>query len=140
MFVEQGPTAERGKDVRALVLDNDPGSYAAIVHHLQGAAYETITATSIQQAREVLRAHNVDVVVLDLSLTDGSGLAFCHELREWLGDLIVIVFLCKNSTGLARAAGIELGADDFIAKPYDAEELLMRIELRQRARLDMSGQ
>ena len=126
--------------MRALVLDNDPGEYAAIVKHLRGAAYETITATSIQQAREVLRTHTLDLVVLALSLPDGSGLAFCHELRERLGDRMIIIFLSANSTARARAAGIELGADDFVAKPYDAEELLTRIKLRQRSRLAASGQ
>lgn len=127
-------------NVRALVLDGDPTGDAAVVEHLRGAAYETITATSIQQAREVLRMHRLDLVVLDLNLPDGSGLAFCHELRERLGDRMIIIFLSANSTPRARAAGIELGADDFVAKPYDAEELLTRIKVRQRSRLVMSSQ
>jgi DNA-binding response OmpR family regulator len=72
--------------------------------------------------------------LLELSLPDGDGFQLCNEIREHFGDRMVIIFVTRRNSPQSRVVGIELGADDFMGKPCDADELLARIEVRMRRR------
>jgi DNA-binding response OmpR family regulator len=128
-----GPAQEE-KDVQALIVDNNADDCAKVVEDLHRAGYEAVAVASVREARQALADHPFDLLLLELKLPDGDGLQFCNELRERLGDGMVIIFVTETNSPASRVVGIELGADDFMGKPCDAEELLARIDARMRWR------
>ena len=122
------------KIVQALVLDNNEDDCALLMDNLRAAGYDAIGVASVRQAREALERQRFDLLLLELQLPDGDGLQLCNELRERLGDGMVIIFVTDRHKPASRVVGIELGADDFMSKPCDAGELLARIESRMRRR------
>src|ERR671931_412783 len=79
----------------------------------------------------VARRHHPRLVVLDIRLPDLSGYEICRELRDEFGDRLSIVFLSGERTeGLDRAAGLLVGADDYLVKPFSPDELLARVRVR----------
>ena len=112
----------------ALVIDSNVDDAALLVKCLQEANYETNVADSAQHAREAMQQHAFDLLFLDTTLRDENGLQLCNELRERFGAGLVIVFVASDSSPTSRIVGLELGADDFILKPWDAEELVARVE------------
>jgi DNA-binding NarL/FixJ family response regulator len=77
------------------------------------------------------RRHPPKLVLLDVRLPDVSGYEVCRELRDEFGDEVGIMFLSGERTeGLDRAAGLLVGADDYVVKPFSADELLARVRLR----------
>ena len=83
------------------------------------------TAGGVAAAREVLNARAVDLVVLDLRMSGEDGRSFARELRGRSG--VAIVMLTASGEIVDRVVGLELGADDYVAKPFDPRELLARI-------------
>ena len=86
---------------------------------------------TLADARAALLDRPADLVVLDLGLPDGDGLALCRELRA-VGDAVPIVILTARGTVSARVEGLSLGADDYVTKPFDVDELLARIDAKLR--------
>jgi DNA-binding response OmpR family regulator len=89
---------------------------------------------SVQQARQALEDQRFALLVLDSILLGGDGLQLCNEIRERLGPEMMIFFVSADSTPYTCRVGLELGADDIVRKPFDAEELLARIEAKLRRR------
>lgn len=118
--------------MQALVIDSNLADHAALVQQLQQCGYSTISVTSIADARQALVHYPFDLLLLESRLPDGNGSRLCYEIREKLGYQLVIIVVTEHDTPLNRAATLELGADDFVAKPYDQEELLTRIQTLQR--------
>ena len=126
--------AKEEKNVQALIVDNNADDCAKVVEDLRRAGHEAMAVASMYEARQALADHPFDLLLLELKLPDGDGLQFCNELRERLGDGMVIIFVTNVNSPASRVVGIELGADDFMGKPCDAEELLARINVRMRRR------
>ena len=120
--------------VQALILDDNVDDCATLVANLQLGGYDSVAVASVRHAREALERQTFDLMLLELKLPDGDGLQLCHELRQRLGEGMVIIFVSSGSGSQCRTVGIELGADDFLSKPCDAGELLARIESRLRRR------
>lgn len=120
--------------VRALIVDNNLDERAALMHYLREVGYASVAASTADQARETLEVEAFDVVLLEAELPDGDGFRLCNELREKLGDGMIIIFVSHRNTALDRTVGIQLGADDFIGKPCDSDELFARINARMRRR------
>jgi DNA-binding response OmpR family regulator len=118
-----------------LLLDGDIESSRRLVRYFQDASFEIILAASLSQAREAMSRQSFDVLVLDARLPDGSGLPLCSEIRERQGDSLVIILLTDDPAPAHRVIGLELGADDVVAKPCAPNELIARIEARIRRRL-----
>jgi DNA-binding NarL/FixJ family response regulator len=111
-----------------LVADPDAGSREEIAGALTRAGYWTIEATSAAEALAAATRHDVDLVLLELELPDMTGYEVCRELRDDYGEALPIIFLSGTRTeALDRVAGLLLGADDFIVKPFDRAELIARI-------------
>jgi DNA-binding NarL/FixJ family response regulator len=109
-----------------LIVDDHASFRAVLAAHLEGAGLRTIEAEDGRQALE--RAHEADVVILDVNLSDTSGYTVCRELRSEYGEQLPIVFLSGYRTeSMDRAAGLLIGGDDYIVKPPDFDELLARI-------------
>lgn len=108
-----------------LLVEDDYALAMGTEFALQSEGYEVITATNLQKARERM-AETVDLVLLDVMLPDGNGYRFCRELREQ-GNIVPIIFLTAVAEEANIVQGLEIGADDYVTKPYRVKELLSRI-------------
>jgi two-component system OmpR family response regulator len=118
--------------MKALILDSNADECADVIEHLRQAGYTSITVASVAQAREALEHQAFDVLLLEWTLPDGDGARLCNEIRERLGQGMLIMFVSSRDTPSRRVVALELGADDFLSKPCNPEELLARIEARLR--------
>jgi two-component system response regulator VicR len=120
--------------VQALIVEHNAIYSASLATHMQQHGYTPAAVDSAQQARHMLAAQSFDVALLGLELPDSSGFRLCAEIRERIGDEIVIILLVNHNTPLQRTTGLQLGADDVVETPYDAEELLARIDVHRQRR------
>ena len=109
---------------RLLVVDDDPEIAALIVRYFGGHGFEVEVAHDATQARTAL-ARPPDAMLLDLGLPGEDGLALLRTLRQtWHGPVIVV---SGRGESVERVVGLELGADDYVTKPFDFRELLARV-------------
>jgi two-component system, NarL family, nitrate/nitrite response regulator NarL len=112
---------------RILVVDQDARFRASVASLVQGAGYEAISADSGEEALFLARTESPHLAILDVELPGISGYEVCRRLREDV-HAIGIVFVSDTRTdSLDRAAGLLIGADDYLAKPFAPDELLARI-------------
>lgn len=117
-----------------LVVDDDADIRDLIVGQLRQENYRLLAAANLADLRQTLRDEDVDLIVLDLNLPDGDGLSLCRELRADGSDVQIIMVTARGSA-IDRVLGLELGADDYLTKPFEPRELLVRIRnLLRRAR------
>jgi DNA-binding response OmpR family regulator len=110
---------------RLLIVDDEPGMLRLLSLYLRQAGYDVITASTGSDAVEVLDSERVDLVVLDIGLPDIDGYSVCKHIRR-AGNLPVIM-LTARSDHRDRIMGFELGADDYVPKPFNPEELVVRV-------------
>lgn len=108
-----------------LLVEDDKALAMGTVFVLEAEGYTVRHAANIRSANELLD-DKVDLMLLDVMLPDGSGYDFCREVRG-KGVQIPIIFLTAMSEEVNIVQGLELGADDYVAKPYRLKELLSRI-------------
>ena len=121
---------------RCLVVDDDPELLQSVCDYLRRFGHETIAAATAAQMRSCLSQGGVDVVILDVMLPDGDGLAICAALRQRPETAnLPVIMLTAQGDPHSRVLGLELGADDYIAKPFEPRELVARIKavLRRRS-------
>jgi len=113
---------------RILVVDDEPDLLELVRFNLDQAGYRVDTAQSGREAMTMLRRSAPDLVVLDLMLPDLSGEEVCRQLRAdvQLAHLPVIMLTAKSEE-VDRVVGFELGADDYVTKPFSPRELVLRI-------------
>ena len=111
-----------------LVVDDD-GNIRTLLRELLGQeGYSVIEAASGTEAIATLRTSSPDLIISDVQMADGSGYDVCRALRQQLGRDVPFVFLSGTRTEPCdRVAGFEFGADDYIVKPFDPEELRARV-------------
>jgi DNA-binding response OmpR family regulator len=110
---------------KILLVEDDFALAMGTEYALQSEGYEVICADTLQKAREYVD-ESFSLVLLDVMLPDGNGYTFCKEVRE-KGMEVPIIFLTAVSEEANVVQGLELGADDYVAKPYRVKELLSRI-------------
>ena len=108
-----------------LVVDDDPHIRAALRDTLGDNGYLVTEASTGEQAKEQLTAHEPDVILLDLGLPDVSGLDVLIDLTKASATPVIIISGRSGETD--TAVGLDLGADDYIAKPFSERELLARV-------------
>lgn len=116
--------------MRVLIIDDDALVRDSLDAVLSRAGIEAVAASCPEEARAVLGALEngaFDVILLDVSMPGETGWDFLQGLREG-GDTTPTIFLTGSSTVEERVRGLEMGADDFIAKPFETKELMARIE------------
>ena len=124
---------------RVLVADDDADIRELIIAQLEREFYLVTSAGSVAEIRTALATEPVDVVVLDLNLPDGDGLALCKELRAE-GFASAIIMVTARDSPIDRVLGLELGADDYLTKPFEPRELLARVRnLLRRSRTGDGG-
>jgi len=125
-----------------LVVDDEPDLLELVRFNLAQAGFQVDTALSGREALDKLKASPPDLLVLDLMLPDVSGNDICRQIRSdgALADL-PIVMLTAKSEEVDRVVGFELGADDYVPKPFSPRELTLRVRavLRRRAAAPSSG-
>jgi DNA-binding response OmpR family regulator len=112
--------------MRVLAIEDDPELGRILVESLGDLGFAVDLAASLEDGGALLAACGYSIVLLDLSLPDGSGLRFLHGLREQGSEIPVIVLSAADSVG-DRVAGFFEGADDYLGKPFAAEELAARM-------------
>jgi DNA-binding response OmpR family regulator len=114
-------------EAHILVVDDDPAIRDLVRDHLVEHDMEVSTAGSGAEMDKVLGSAHVDLVILDLKLPDEDGLSIARRLRERL-DIPIIILTGSRKEELDRVMGLELGADDYVTKPFGQRELLARIK------------
>ncbi|MFO7577062.1 MAG: response regulator transcription factor [Pelovirga sp.] len=114
-----------------LAIDDDDDILRVLQANLSLHGYRVLTASSLANARRVLAATTPALVLLDLMLPDGDGLDFCNEFKERNPQVPVIMLTAKDKLQ-DKVAGLEIGADDYVVKPFETCELLARIRARLR--------
>ena len=114
-------------DAHILVVDDDPAIRQLVGDFLTGHELKASTAGSGAEMDKVLGAEVIDLVILDLKLPDEDGLAIARRLREKL-DIPIIILTGSRKDEIDRVMGLELGADDYVTKPFSQLELLARIK------------
>ncbi|HYR25474.1 MAG TPA: response regulator transcription factor [Aquabacterium sp.] len=111
-----------------LLIDDDLRLSAMVGDYLRSHGYQVSTAPSLAAGREFLARQPVDALVLDLMLPDGDGLDLCRELRASPRTrALPLLMLSARGEPTDRIVGLELGADDYLTKPFEPRELLARV-------------
>jgi DNA-binding response OmpR family regulator len=123
---------------RILVVDDEPAIVDAVAYALEGEGYEVASRSDGQEALSAALAEPFDLVVLDLMLPKLSGTEVCRRLRA--ESDIPIVMLTAKDAEVDRVLGLEIGADDYVTKPFSLAELVSRVRaLLRRRELDRAG-
>jgi two-component system phosphate regulon response regulator PhoB len=110
-----------------LIVDDEPDLVSLLDFNLRQAGFETLLATSGQEANQQLRRRVPDLVLLDLMLPDIPGTEICRSLKsDPRTRRVPIVMLTAKSAELDKVVGFELGADDYVTKPFSVRELVLR--------------
>lgn len=110
---------------RVLVVDDDVALSRALAINLKARGYDVATAATGKQALDVLARVHPDVVVLDLGLPDLDGIEVLHGIRGW--NAVPVVVLSARTTSDEKVDALDAGADDYVTKPFEMNELLARL-------------
>ncbi|WP_459556811.1 response regulator transcription factor [Lacunimicrobium album] len=121
---------------RILIIEDQKNLLRSLTKTLQESGFEVIGADTLQSAREAIQ-RGIDAIILDVMLPDGSGLDLLQELRR-LGSRTPVLILTARDSIEDRVAGLDMGADDYLVKPFALDELLARVRvlLRREAKPD----
>lgn len=110
-----------------LIVDDDQDIRELLQQYLKKNGLKVSTAANGRQMRTVLAAEDIDMIVLDLMMPGEDGLVLCRELNANTQNLVPILMLTAKSDEADRILGLEMGADDYLTKPFASRELLARI-------------
>ena len=114
-----------GMSTKVLAVDDEPTIREVVVTYLQREGYDTLEAADGVRAREILEQHEPSLAVLDLMLPGTDGLELCRWIRT-RSDLPVIMLTARREESDC-IIGLELGADDYVTKPFSPRELVARV-------------
>lgn len=112
--------------MRALIIDDDQKLSELLKAYFAQFSIEVIAAFHPRKGLELMRSENPDVIILDVMLPEMDGFAVCREIRKE-SDIPVIMLTARGDT-TDKVVGLELGADDYLAKPFEPRELVARIQ------------
>jgi two-component system phosphate regulon response regulator PhoB len=114
---------------RVLIVDDDPDIVRLVSYNLTQAAFDVMTAGTGRKALEIVQKQLPDLIILDLMLPDVDGMEVCRALRQnEASRRIPIIMLTARSEEIDRVIGFELGADDYVMKPFSPRELVLRVK------------
>jgi len=114
---------------RVLIVDDDPDIQKLVSYNLGQAGFAVTTAGTGRNALEAVQKHPPDLIILDLMLPDVDGMEVCRTLRQRDSSRhIPIIMLTARSEEIDRVIGFELGADDYVMKPFSPRELVLRVK------------
>jgi phosphate regulon transcriptional regulator PhoB len=113
---------------RVLIVEDEPDIRELVVHHLRREGYQVSAASSGEEALRQVQAAPPDLVILDLMMPAMDGLEVCRRLRQDPATAsLPIVMLTAKGDEVDRVLGLEIGADDYVVKPFSPKELLARV-------------
>jgi two-component system phosphate regulon response regulator PhoB len=114
---------------KILIIEDEPDIRKTLEYNISREGYEVISASSLSEGRQKLESASFSLLLLDLMLPDGSGLDLCRELKQdkSLSAMPVIILTAKDDE-VDKVVGFELGADDYVTKPFSVRELILRVK------------
>ncbi len=112
--------------IQVLVVDDEPRYLKLLRYNLEAAGYEVFAAASGEEALSLVARTNLDLIILDIRLPDIDGYQVCSRVREF--SSVPIIMLTAKGEEQEKVRGLRLGADDYVTKPFGAEELMARVE------------
>jgi len=109
-----------------LVVDDHPEIRDGLSKYLDAHGFRSTPADSATTARRIIKDHAIDLVVLDIMMPGEDGLSLCRHLRETVNTPVILLTAMTEETD--RIVGLEVGADDYVSKPFNPRELLARIK------------
>src|SRR5229473_2076188 len=114
---------------RVLIVDDDPDIQKLVSYNLSQAGFRVSTAATGSAALESVHDQPPDLIILDIMLPDLDGLEVCRKLRQQdKSRRIPIIMLTARTQEVDRVVGFELGADDYVMKPFSPRELVLRVK------------
>lgn len=126
-------------DTRILIVDDEPRYLRLLEANLRTKDYEVLTAVSGEEALESFSNNPVDLILLDVMLPKMDGFAVCQRIRQF--SSVPIIMLTAKGEEQDRVKGLDVGADDYLVKPFSVMELLARVRaVLRRAQVSETGQ
>jgi two-component system phosphate regulon response regulator PhoB len=114
---------------RVLIIEDEPDIRKTIDYNLSKESFRVFQAGSIAEGEKSILENTPDVIILDLMLPDGSGLTLCRDVKSNDDTKhIPIILLTAKADEVDRVIGFELGADDYVTKPFSVRELILRVK------------
>ena len=112
-----------------LVVEDEPDINKTVSYNLANEGFHPVSALNLQEADDQLSSNNISLIILDLMLPDGSGLDFCKTLKSSnIYKNIPVIIVTAKGDEVDKVVGFELGADDYVTKPFSVRELMLRIK------------
>ena len=111
---------------KILLIEDNEAIIMGLKYSLEQENFQVISAKTAKESKEKLDNKNIDIVLLDVSLPDGNGFEICKEIKE--KNDMPIIFLTAQDEETSVVLGLDLGADDYIVKPFRTRELISRIK------------
>jgi two-component system phosphate regulon response regulator PhoB len=111
--------------MKVLVVDDEQPIVDAVSYNLRKEGYDTVSANNAEQCMEIARREKPDLIVLDVMLPSASGFDVCRMLRRQSD--VPIIMLTAKAEETDKVVGLELGADDYVTKPFSMRELVLRV-------------
>ena len=109
-----------------LVVEDEPNIAAPLIRVLKEQGLDAMRVATIFEAKDAMKDNNFSAIVLDVKLPDGNGFDFCKELRKT--NDIPILFLTSLSDEVDKIVGLEIGADDYMTKPFSSREVSAKLK------------
>ena len=114
---------------KILLIEDEPDIRKTLEYNIAREGYDVITAPSLSEGRNHLNSSSFSLILLDLMLPDGSGLDLCREIKSDKEKIATpIIILTAKDDEVDKVVGFELGADDYVTKPFSVRELILRIK------------
>ena len=115
--------------MKILVIEDEPDIRRNLEYNITREGYNVLTAASLSEAEQIVNKQSVSLILLDLMLPDGSGLELCKKLKaNSETEAIPIIILTAKDDEVDKVVGFELGADDYVTKPFSVRELILRVK------------
>lgn len=121
---------------KILVVEDDSTLSFSIEYTLKSEGFETVHSENVKTAKEILNSENISLILLDVKLPDGTGYELCKDIRK--NSNIPIIFLTACDEEVNIVTGLDIGADDYITKPFRIRELVSRIRAVLRRNTNIS--
>jgi DNA-binding response OmpR family regulator len=112
--------------MKLLIIDDEPSIVETVEHKFRKEGFSTFTADSAEEGMRLYRRVKPDLIILDIMLPQRSGLDFCRAVRK--DSATPIIFISARADEADRVRGLELGADDYVVKPFNLSELAARVK------------
>lgn len=119
------PTIERKKQMQILLVEDNKAITKALTYNLEQNKYKVLCAENVAQTLTILEQEKIDLIILDVTLPDGNGFDLYKTIKKKYG--ISTIFLTAKDEESDVVKGLELGAEDYVTKPFSTRELIARI-------------